>query len=76
MSRSPRRSIKYVDYVTLFALIAVSNTSHSGMRTLSLLITAEYSPWEWYFPSVLPRTTTTTTSDSVDQRELIAPGCE
>ncbi|KAJ7749236.1 hypothetical protein B0H14DRAFT_2405965 [Mycena olivaceomarginata] len=44
--------IKYVDYVTLFALIAASNTSHSGMRTLSLLITAEYSAWEWYSPIV------------------------
>ncbi|KAJ7869906.1 hypothetical protein B0H14DRAFT_3132229 [Mycena olivaceomarginata] len=65
--------IKYVDYVTLFALMAASNTSHSGMCMLSLLITAEYSAWEWYSPSVLPRTTMTTTSD---QRELIAPGCE
>ncbi|KAJ7805907.1 hypothetical protein B0H14DRAFT_3484582 [Mycena olivaceomarginata] len=27
--------IKYVDYVALFVLIATSNTSHSGMRTLS-----------------------------------------
>ncbi|KAJ7752537.1 hypothetical protein B0H14DRAFT_3601512 [Mycena olivaceomarginata] len=65
--------IKYVDYVTPFALMAASNTSHSGMRMLSLLITAEYSAWEWYSPSALPHTMTTTTSD---QRELIAPGCE
>ncbi|KAJ7675504.1 hypothetical protein B0H14DRAFT_3537079 [Mycena olivaceomarginata] len=39
--------IKYVDYVTLFALIAASNTYHSGMRTLSLLITAEYSGYSY-----------------------------
>lgn len=32
----------------LWQLIEASNTSHSGMRTLSLLITAEYSAWEWY----------------------------
>ncbi|KAF7352463.1 Mismatch repair-related protein [Mycena venus] len=44
--------IKYVDYVTLYALIAASNTSHSGLRTLSLLITAEYSAWEWYSPII------------------------
>ncbi|KAK7054129.1 mismatch repair-related protein [Favolaschia claudopus] len=44
--------IKYADYVTLFALIEASNTSHSGMRTLSLLITAEYSAWEWYSPII------------------------
>ncbi|KAJ7795555.1 hypothetical protein B0H14DRAFT_2919047, partial [Mycena olivaceomarginata] len=35
--------IKYVDYATPFALMAASNTSHSGMHMLSLLITAEYS---------------------------------
>lgn len=40
--------IKYSDYVHLSALIDSSNTSHSGLRTLSLLITAEYSAWEWY----------------------------
>lgn len=40
--------IKYSDYVQLFSLISTSNTTHSGFRTLSLLITAEYSAWEWY----------------------------
>lgn len=40
--------IKYSDYAQLSSLIASSNTSHSGLRTLSLLITAEYSAWEWY----------------------------
>ncbi|KAJ6466705.1 hypothetical protein C8R47DRAFT_1153439 [Mycena vitilis] len=44
--------IRYADYVTLSALIAASNTSHSGLRTLSLLITAEYSAWEWYSPII------------------------
>ncbi|PBK97388.1 hypothetical protein ARMGADRAFT_1009418 [Armillaria gallica] len=44
--------IKHSDYVQLSALIAASNTSHSGLRTLSLLITADYSTWEWYSPIV------------------------
>ncbi|KAJ7902384.1 hypothetical protein B0H13DRAFT_2252073 [Mycena leptocephala] len=44
--------IKWSDYITLFELINASNTSHSGMRTLSLLITAEYSAWEWYSPII------------------------
>ncbi|KAK7028847.1 hypothetical protein VNI00_014860 [Paramarasmius palmivorus] len=39
--------IKYSDYMELSTLIASSNTSHAGLRTLSLLITAEYSAWEW-----------------------------
>ncbi|KAG6915628.1 hypothetical protein DXG01_010667 [Tephrocybe rancida] len=39
--------IKYSDYRHLSSLIDKSNTSHSGLRTLSLLITAEYSAWEW-----------------------------
>ncbi|KAJ7044711.1 hypothetical protein C8F04DRAFT_1069269 [Mycena alexandri] len=44
--------IRYSDYVHLFGLIANSNTSHNGLRTLSLLITAEYSAWEWYSPII------------------------
>lgn len=44
--------IKYSDYVHLSSLIDASNTSHSGLRTLSLLITAEYSAWEWYSPII------------------------
>ncbi|KAJ7498574.1 hypothetical protein FB451DRAFT_1202358 [Mycena latifolia] len=44
--------IKYSDYIHLSSLIAASNTSHSGLRTLSLLITAEYSAWEWYSPII------------------------
>ncbi len=40
--------IKYSDYMELSRLISTSNTSHAGLRTLSLLITAEYSAWEWY----------------------------
>lgn len=40
--------IKYSDYMQLYSLIETSNTTHSGLRTLSLLITAEYSAWEWY----------------------------
>lgn len=42
--------IKYSDYRQLSSLIAVSNTTHSGLRTLSLMITADYSAWEWYSP--------------------------
>jgi hypothetical protein len=38
--------------VTLSNLIATSNTSHSGLRTLSLQIATEYSPWEWYSPII------------------------
>ncbi|THV03010.1 hypothetical protein K435DRAFT_716181 [Dendrothele bispora CBS 962.96] len=44
--------IKFSDYVQLFSLIQASNTSHAGLRTLSLLITAEYSAWEWYSPII------------------------
>jgi len=44
--------IKYWDYVELSSLIAASNTSHNGLRTLSLLITTEYSAWEWYSPII------------------------
>lgn len=40
--------IKYWDYLELSELIATSNTSHNGLRTLSLVITTEYSAWEWY----------------------------
>ncbi|KAJ7167560.1 hypothetical protein C8R46DRAFT_995683 [Mycena filopes] len=48
----PSTFIRYSDYIHLFGLIANSNTSHNGLRTLSLLITAEYSAWEWYSPIV------------------------
>ncbi|KAI0077852.1 hypothetical protein K474DRAFT_1576500, partial [Panus rudis PR-1116 ss-1] len=44
--------IKYWDYVELSHMIATSNTSHNGLRTLSLLITTEYSAWEWYSPII------------------------
>ncbi|KAE9408896.1 hypothetical protein BT96DRAFT_848956, partial [Gymnopus androsaceus JB14] len=44
--------IKYSDYTELSRLISTSNTSHAGLRTLSLLITAEYSAWEWYSPII------------------------
>ncbi|GLB38613.1 putative PA domain containing protein [Lyophyllum shimeji] len=44
--------IKYSDYVQLSSLIDSSNTSHSGLQTLSLLITAEYSAWDWYSPII------------------------
>ncbi|KIY46725.1 hypothetical protein FISHEDRAFT_46690 [Fistulina hepatica ATCC 64428] len=44
--------IKYSDYQHLSKQIANSNTSHSGLRTLSVLITSQYSAWEWYSPIV------------------------
>ncbi|KAF8827843.1 hypothetical protein HHX47_DHR4000645 [Lentinula edodes] len=44
--------IKYSDYIELYRLISTSNTSHAGLHTLSLLITAEYSAWEWYSPII------------------------
>jgi len=44
--------IRYSDYTHISSLIAASNTSHSGLRTLSLLITADYSAWEWYSPII------------------------
>ncbi len=57
--------IKHSDYVQLSALIAASNTSHSGLRTLSLLITADYSTWEWYSYVVSIRLTAFSHSPSV-----------
>jgi len=48
----PSTYIKYSDYIRLHALISASNTTHSGLPTLSLLITAEYSAWEWYSPII------------------------
>ncbi|KAF7768078.1 hypothetical protein Agabi119p4_7321 [Agaricus bisporus var. burnettii] len=44
--------IKFSDYMQLYTLISSSNTTHSGLQTLSLLITAEYSAWEWYSPII------------------------
>ena len=40
--------IKFSDYMQLYRLIRTSNTTHSGLKTLGLLITAEHSAWEWY----------------------------
>ena len=50
--------IRYADYKELIDLINSSTTSHSGLKTLSLLITTEYSAWEWYsfVPAIFTRT--------------------
>ena len=40
--------IRYSDYIELYSLIGASNTSHNGLRTLSLLLSTEASAWEWY----------------------------
>lgn len=42
--------IKWSDYRELYLLINSSTTSHTGLQTLSLLITTQYSAWEWYSP--------------------------
>ncbi|KZV73640.1 hypothetical protein PENSPDRAFT_574140 [Peniophora sp. CONT] len=44
--------IRFSDYMQLYSLILSSNTSHSGLKTLSLLISSEYSSWQWYSPIV------------------------
>ncbi|KAI6139425.1 hypothetical protein BKA82DRAFT_948775 [Pisolithus tinctorius] len=46
----PSTYIRYADYQELIVLIGSSTTSHAGLKTLSLLITAEYPAWEWYSP--------------------------
>ena len=46
----PATFIKFSDYTQLENLIAASNTTTSGLRTLSLQISAEYASWEWYSP--------------------------
>jgi RING-like zinc finger len=40
--------IKYSSYAELYSLIASSNTSQAGLRTVSLLISSEFSAWQWY----------------------------
>lgn len=44
--------VRYSDYIELYSLIASSNTSHNGLRTLSLLLSTDTSAWEWYSPIV------------------------
>lgn len=40
--------IKYSSYIELYSLIATSNTSQAGLKTVSLLISSEFSAWQWY----------------------------
>jgi RING-like zinc finger len=40
--------IKYSSYAELYSLIASSNTSQAGLKTVSLLISSEFSAWQWY----------------------------
>jgi hypothetical protein len=44
----PSTYIRYTDYIHLYSLIATSNTSHAGLRTLSLLLSTDHPAWEWY----------------------------
>ncbi|KAF8443010.1 hypothetical protein L210DRAFT_3611472 [Boletus edulis BED1] len=46
----PSTYITYSDYRDLMLLIDSSTTRHAGLKTLSLLITTQYSAWEWYSP--------------------------
>ncbi|KAL5501365.1 hypothetical protein ACEPAH_8625 [Sanghuangporus vaninii] len=46
----PSTYIKFSDYTHLANLIASSNTSTSGIKTVSLQITTDYASWEWYSP--------------------------
>ncbi|EGN98507.1 hypothetical protein SERLA73DRAFT_183556 [Serpula lacrymans var. lacrymans S7.3] len=48
----PSSYITYSDFKELSYLIETSNTSHAGLRTLSLLISTQYSSWEWYSPII------------------------
>ncbi|KAF8555760.1 hypothetical protein OG21DRAFT_1567273 [Imleria badia] len=47
---TPSTYITYADYNDLILLIDSSTTRHAGLKTLSLLITTQYSAWEWYSP--------------------------
>jgi hypothetical protein len=47
---TPSTYITYSDYNDLMLLINSSTTRHAGLKTLSLLITTQYSAWEWYSP--------------------------
>ncbi|KAI0270012.1 hypothetical protein BC834DRAFT_819798 [Gloeopeniophorella convolvens] len=42
--------IKYSSYAELYSLIATSNTSQAGLKTVSLLISSDFSAWQWYSP--------------------------
>lgn len=45
---TPSTYITFADYHDLMLLIDSSTTRHAGLKTLSLLITTQYSAWEWY----------------------------
>jgi E3 ubiquitin-protein ligase RNF13/E3 ubiquitin-protein ligase RNF167 len=47
--------IKYSSYFELYSLIAASNTSQAGLKTVSLLISSEFSAWQWYSYVIGPR---------------------
>jgi E3 ubiquitin-protein ligase RNF13 len=47
--------IKYSSYFELYSLIAASNTSQAGLKTVSLLISSEFSAWQWYSYVIVPR---------------------
>ncbi|KIJ17637.1 hypothetical protein PAXINDRAFT_167643 [Paxillus involutus ATCC 200175] len=46
----PSTYITHSDYKQLMLLIETSTTRHAGLKTLSLLITTQFSAWEWYSP--------------------------
>ena len=54
--------IKYSSYLELLSLIAASNTSQAGLKTVSLLISSEFSAWQWYSYVMRPRACLTLSS--------------
>jgi hypothetical protein len=54
--------IKYSSYFELYSLIAASNTSQAGLKTVSLLISSEFSAWQWYSYVIGPRACLTLSS--------------
>ena len=54
--------IKYSSYLELYSLIAASNTSQAGLKTVSLLISSEFSAWQWYSYVIGPRARLTLSS--------------
>jgi hypothetical protein len=54
--------IKYSSYLELYSLIAASNTSQAGLKTVSLLISSEFSAWQWYSYVIRPRARLTPSS--------------
>ena len=44
----PSFYIQKSSYDDLMSIIKASNTTTSGLRTVSILMTIDYGAWEWY----------------------------